>query len=402
MYIIIQNEKENKIMNNKVSPVLIVVLAIVVIAIAGFGIAFMMNSHKQNGKNPTQVNSAEIVPVLDLSIDKEEEGQKEVIITAQATTDDANGIQSITLPDGTTNRSDYATYKVTENGNYTFKARGNNGKTTSLSIEVKNIDKASATSPYIPKGFSHKEGEVENGYVIEDEKGNEFVWVPVEGGKLTRNTMMDTNYEESNHTASALVNSVAQNYGFYVARYEASEYEMNGEKVAASMVDKSPWTNITYTEAIEVATNVATAFEYEDCQTSIMNSYAWDTTTAWIEKSFENYATSTSYGNYSGQIRNTGATESDRKNNICDIAGNVREWTTEIYKVKPTTTNTNTSSKNKNKNKNETNTEVQSETITHRVVRGGSANVSRTASSHNGYKENMSDAYWGFRIILYK
>lgn len=382
----------------KVSPVIIVVLVIVVIAIAGLGIRLVVGSPKDNGNNQI-ANVSDIVPVLDLSADTEEENQESVTITATATTEDENGIQSITLPDGSVNRSDTTTYVVTENGNYTFKAKGNNGQTTSLAIEVNNIREASSSAPYMPTGFSHKEGEVDTGYVIEDSYGNEFVWIPVESGKLTRNTMLDTDYEESNSSASALVNSVAQNYGFYIARYEASACDVNGQTVAGSIADKTPWTNLTYSEAANAATNAATAFEYEGYQTAIMNSYAWDTTIGWLDQSFESYSTSTSYGNYSGSIRNTGATESDIKNNICDIAGNVREWTTEIYKVKPTTT-TNTS-KNKNKN-NTTNETVVSETVNYRVIRGGSANLSKTASGHTGYKENTSDAYWGFRMILYK
>ena len=36
-------------------------------------------------------------------------------------------------------------------------------------------------------------------------------------GKLTRETMLNIDYEESSGTASALVNSVAKYYGFYMA-----------------------------------------------------------------------------------------------------------------------------------------------------------------------------------------
>ena len=178
--------------------------------------------------------------------------------------------------------------------------------------------------------------------------------------------MLDKDYDESNNTASALVNSVAQNYGFYIARYEASLYEKEGEKTASSIANASPWTNITYSEAAEVANKASSVFGYDGYQTAIMNSYAWDTTLEWLDSCFENYSTNTSYGNYSGNIQNTGVTESDRKNNICDLAGNVREWTTEIYKVKPATTN----SSSKNKKKNTTNEQTVAETVTYRVEIG--------------------------------
>lgn len=379
----------------KISPVIIVVLVIVVVTVAGFGIKMVVDKGNAKNSNQSEMGDSDIVPVLDLSTNTEEENQSSVTITAVATTEDEAGIYSITLPDGTSNRSDTVTYKVNKNGNYTFKTKGNNGQTASLTIEVKNIREVSASNPYLPEGFSHVGGEVETGYVIQDSYGNEFVWVPVESGKLTRNTMLENDYEESNNTATALVNSVAQNYGFYMGRYEASMYDVNGQKVASTMENKKPWTNVTYLEATEAAAKASSAFGYEGYQTAIINSYAWDTSIAWIDKNYENYSTNTSYGNYSGDIKNTGSTESDIKNNICDMAGNVREWTTEIFKAKTPENSTNS------KNKNTTN-EVVSETVNYRVVRGGDAHLSRTASGHTGYKENMRDEYWGFRVILYK
>lgn len=383
----------------KVSPVIIIVLVLIIVLICFIG-GFVIFGKNASPKNSTANQISTVLPVLDLSLSSNEENQESVKILATATTEDSDGIYSITLPNGSLELSDKAEYEVTQNGNYTFKAKGNNGQTASLAIEVNNIREASATSPYMPTGFTHLEGEVEDGYVIQDEYGNEFVWVPVESGKLTRNTLLDTKYQESNSSASALVNSVAQNYGFYIARYESSVYETNGEKVASSKAGVLPWTNVTYTEATSAASKAATTFGYEGYQTAILNSYAWDTALLWIDSKVENYSTNTGYGNYSGSIRNTGATQTDIQNNICDLAGNVREWTTEIYKeTTPTTTNT---SKNKNKKNNVTNTAVVSETVNYRVIRGGSANLSRTASSHTGYKENTSEAYWGFRMILYK
>ena len=147
--------------------------------------------------------------------------------------------------------------------------------------------------------------------------------------------------------------------------------------------------------AANAASRTSSIFGYEGYQTAIMNSYAWDTVLSWIDSTVESYSSNTGYGNYSGSIRNTGMTESDIKNNVCDLAGNVREWTTEIYKnVK--------SNANIQYGVDTTNEPVVSETVNYRVVRGGSANLSRTASSHTGYKENISDQYWGFRMILYK
>jgi formylglycine-generating enzyme required for sulfatase activity len=202
--------------------------------------------------------------------------------------------------------------------------------------------------------------------------------------------MLNSNYQESN-TASELVNSVAKYYGFYIARFEASSYEVNGKKVATSLSGRIPWTNVTFIEANQAANDMSVAFNYEDgIKTAIANSYAIDTTLEWINESVENYSTNTSYGNYSGTILPTGQTKSDIVNNICDLAGNVREWTTEIDK----------SATNSTSNKKTETTDANS--ITKRIVRGGSANLSRTASARTGNSENLSDEYWGFRVVLYK
>lgn len=279
-----------------------------------------------------------------------------------------------------------------ENGKYKFTANCVNGETDNLSIEVTEIPEISSNNPYIPEGFNpvDEDASVEDGFVIEDKDGNQYVWIPVESGKLTRNTMLSINYEESNSTASALVNSVAKYYGFYMARFEASQFEKDGEIVAASMQGKVPWTNITFQDAMENANKSAEIFGYENCHTALINSYAWDTVLAWIDGETDNYSSSTTFGNYDGTIFPTGVTEKDEMKHIFDLAGNVREWTTEIYKTSEDTS----SSSRRN--------DSEDENLIYRVIRGGAASLCRPPSSHQYYSENTSDNYWGFRMVLYK
>jgi len=135
-----------------------IIVAIIIIALLGVGLLIKGRNPKTDDTNlPTDIE-----PQLELSLSTEEEGQDSVKINGIATTDDVNGVYSITLPDGTINRTDNVEYEVTENGNYTFKATGNNGKSTSLSIEVNNIRVKSSSEAYVPDGFSHVEGDVEN------------------------------------------------------------------------------------------------------------------------------------------------------------------------------------------------------------------------------------------------
>ena len=381
-------------MGSKLSPVIIIVLIVVVIAIVGFAVSMFTSNESSNNNNKDA--EEKIVPTIDATVNTSEEGQDEVIITVVAATLDEQGIESITLPDGTTVNGNTKEYTVTENGNYTFKAKGVNGEEISTNVVVENIREISAENPFIPEGFEHIGGDVNSGFVIQDSYGNQFVWVPVPTGILTRNTMLSSDFEESNTTSSELVNSVAKNYGFYIARFEASSYDINGKKVAASMAGKIPWTNINFTDAYQASLDMADAFGYpEEVNTAIVNSYAWDTTLEWINQNIPNYSTNTSYGNYSGTIYPTGQTPSDIVNNVCDMDGNVREWTTEIDKS-VVEEDTKTNRKNKN-------TISASETSTiKRTVRGGSANLNKVANSHIGYYENLSDGYWGFRTILYK
>lgn len=381
--------------DNKFLPVIIAILCIALVAIVIFGITlFSKDKDGKGNKGGILGGDDEIItPVIDLSLNTDEEDQEEVTIEVTATTDDEDGIEYIELPDKTKVYAETKEYTVTENGKYKFKAVGVNGGESSLSIEVTNIREISSNNPYMPEGFEYVSGDVDTGYVIQDSFGNQYVWVPVPSGILTRSTMMSTDYEESNSYATALVNSVAKNYGFYIARFEASVYEADGKKVAASVAEKMPWTDINFRDAESAAAGSAEAFGYEDVATSLVSSYAWDTTLDWIDKSVTNYSTNTSYGNYSGTIYTTGSTESDQMNYICDLAGNVREWTTEEYSPITSSTGKKTTSSKKNNTP---------DTATNRVVRGGSANLNKIANSRNGYPEDLTDEYWGFRVVLYK
>lgn len=379
--------------DNKFFPLIIVGLCILLVAIIIFGVSlFKKDGQTDNKKGETGDDTELIAPTIDLSLNTTDEDQDEVTIMVSASTEDEGGIEYVELPDGTQVFTETHEYPVTENGKYTFKAKGVNGAEGKVSIEVTNIREISSDNPYIPEGFEHIGGEVDTGFVIQDKFGNQFVWVPVPSGILTRSTMMSTDYSDSNSYATSLVNSVAKNYGFYMARFEASPYEDGDRKVAASLPEKMPWTDVTYREAEEAAKLSAEVFEYTDVATALVSSYAWDTTLEWINQSVTNYSTNTSYGNYSGTIYPTGSTESDQMNYICDLAGNVREWTTEEYSP-VTSTGTKKSSTKKN---------TTEETGASRVVRGGSANLNKIANSRNGYPEDLVDEYWGFRIVLYE
>lgn len=380
-------------METKFSPIIIAVLVVVLIAIGALIFTTVSgnkdnktgssnsNSLDENSENP---GSNKPKPILNLSKEFEGEYPSKVIIKVEATSDENNEVQTIILPDGTKIDGTEAEYIVEENGTYSFTVTCADSTTETLEMEVTEIAPISSNNPYIPAGFTHlEETTVENGFVIEDEYGNQYVWIPVEDGKVTRTTLLSGSYEDTSIPATALVNSAAKYYGFYLARYEASKYEINGEVAAATMEGKTPWSNVAYQEAASASEASAKLFKYEDCSTGLISSYAWDTTLAWIDQSVTNFSSSTEYGNYSGSIYATGASVRDVFKNIYDLCGNVREWTTEIEIYQ---------------------TKEKKNTVTERrrVIRSGGATLNKTVASRIGYQETQSELYWGFRMVLYK
>ena len=394
---------------------LIIIISVLVIILLVVGIILIVS--KNNNDNVNSNTSSDVQAVEpDVEITYQTESGI-TIIYVSASVEGENTISSIVLPDGEVVEDDTAEYEVEEAGEYEFTITASNGISVTRSISIEDPDKVTAENPYIPDGFTHVSGtEVESGYIIEDESGNQYVWVPVETGILTRNTDGNSDYEESDSTATGLYNSVAKYYGFYIARYEASQVSYEGTETVGSIKGVLPWSNITYTEAYEISRDVSDVYGYDDVRTALINSYAWDSALEWMDESQKNYSSNTSYGNYSGTILKTGETESDEVNSICDMAGNMREWTTEIYypEVVPNDGNyidgnevgnveeQSDQDSDENTDENNTTNSTTNTSETYRVIRGGSANINKVASSHIGQVENLSDSYWGFRIILYK
>ena len=190
------------------------------------------------------------------------------------------------------------------------------------SITLENKD------PYIPSGFTHTEGTVDTGYVIQDTNiGNEFVWIPVKSGtytayviaknsegnegrteeltieisELTREingeTYSEWEEEEGNinnkKSVAYFKHSVVENSGFYFGRYEMgmpgqksgdapvldfTNEARNIEGVPVCVARVMPWTNIDWSTAKK---NLESMYNGE-VQSAMMNSYARTTTLNWI------------------------------------------------------------------------------------------------------------------------
>ncbi len=281
----------------------------------------------------------------------------------------------------------HARFNIEENGSYTFTTTGKNGKESNITIKIDNIIGAkpqmkslsvirtsqglnikvdaenaaryqfkiddsmsqeqdsneynyyikyengkgtsSTVDPYIPKGFKHIEGTVDEGYVISDLPktyqltikminssgrnentitkeitGNEFVWVPVDNDDSTPYPSLQTNGSLENDAESAdsksvqyFINSVNQNGGFYIGRYEAGmPGEFSGDEprnrtsyrnfvgVPSSRKNIMPWNNITKINAKQSAESMYD-LNKDEIQSQLVNIYAWNTVLDWFIKS---------------------------------------------------------------------------------------------------------------------
>ena len=141
----------------------------------------------------------------------------------------------------------------------------------------------------------------------------------------------------------AWIDSVKENGGYYIGRYEASYAsgsDVSNYKAATkvstgfrtesdgsmSYTEKTLWNYITQLEASKVAIN--TYKDSRSVKSDLMNSYAWDTAIVYIQECGK-----ANYANQDGEsinsnLTNTG-TGQDEVCKINDMASNIREWTTE-------------------------------------------------------------------------
>ena len=230
-----------------------------------------------------------------------------------------------------------------------------------------------------------------DGLVIEDEDGNQFVWVPVDGTnvKYEKWIMLKNCYNinsESDIKDDKLPAKLEDEWkqqneneqidkygGFYIARYEAgipntltaaietpnyTARDVSG--VPISKKNQISWNFISYSNAKANSEKLYNSSNY--VQSGLVTGTQWDTVMKWLTnanidvqndcKDWGNYQNApvenvTEYSTDNGKtwktitrqtketstswLLKTGNTEYTKKKNIYDIAGNVWEWTSEIY-----------------------------------------------------------------------
>ncbi len=280
----------------------------------------------------------------------------------------------------------------------------------------------------VPAGFKvAKTGNltVEKGIVVEDEKGNQYVWIPcTTGEKNTKlkfertewevevdngtkaskdeltltdakcsevdktNGLTDEKLEEIVLQVKTERESVYKNGGYYIGRYEVGD-----EKgTAVVKVNQNPKTNINWSTAYRIAKEMDGG---DGAKIHLCSSYAWDTAINFIQNNgFSNYAKirddkynenwSDKIVRYDEVTKPVGTSQrlltgkTTPKCNIYDMGGNVAEFTTEV-----------------NPNINDT---IDIEPI---MFRGGAYNYNSPAGNRGDGHVNDANDNCGFRVTLF-
>lgn len=276
-------------------------------------------------------------------------------------------------------------------------------------------------NPIVPEGFKKVETETaswnlengipkgwDNGLVIEDSIGNQFIWIPVDGENVKYDASI-SNFRNDYQIPQDVEYQIKRYGGFYISRYEAGIsdelQEVNDIGIETNDIEGIPvskkgvkvW---NYISAENARNNAEHMYSSNTVKSGLVTNYHWDLLLKWIEnEGYDVKNNSFSWGNYSNvnfmfsglysidygrnymhnnnklkseynMILSTGATNRNSCKNIYDLAGNVSEL---VYE--------------------ENNKKYSS--------RGGNYDVisSYAANSNTGYN-GPSDKI-GYRIVLY-
>ncbi len=205
---------------------------------------------------------------------------------------------------------------------------------------------------------------VDKGIVIEDAtidgngnatptNGSQFVWVPIgtitkadgtkveinlnrytfdSDGKSTQQNenVVEKYFSETSSNGNTVAKnieefklSVKKNRGYYISRYEARRNVTSG-KLTEVKTD-TVWNNITQPDSAKQAQNMYNSTNFTS---DLINSYAWDTATFFLQSCGTNIKYSRQNRGENTTLIQTGTTN-DHQCNVYDMASNVYEWTTE-------------------------------------------------------------------------
>ena len=261
---------------------------------------------------------------------------------------------------------------------------------------------------------------VDKGIVIEDAtdaatKGSQFVWVPLgnivkaDGSKteieLGRYDFDETTGKESAYAGKYVEedasdkstlkniegksiaknitnfkNSVSANGGYYIGRYEArtTTPRSNKEDTLTQITEKGTDQVYNYVTQSQAAQQTQNMYNSSNFTSDLINGYAWDTATLFLQScGEEKYSRKTSV-NSSFAVKGTNEQNyigtRDNACNVYDLASNLSEWTAE----------------------------TSDDSIYPCVYRGGNYSYNNTYTTNRNYHNTfLSTEDIGFRPILY-
>ena len=159
-----------------------------------------------------------------------------------------------------------------------------------------------------------------SGSYVEEDKGDTNTTLKNYGNTIAKNI---TNFK----------NSVAANGGYYIGRYEA---RTTAKRTAAGnaltqITEKGTDQVYNYVTQLQAAQLAQSMYNSNKFTSDLMNSYAWDTATLFLQTCGTN-ATYSIQNRVSSTLSQTGTNTQSTKDvqcNVYDMASNVREWTTE-------------------------------------------------------------------------
>ena len=216
---------------------------------------------------------------------------------------------------------------------------------------------------------------VDKGIVIEDAtdaatKGSQFVWVPVgnikkddgttveinldrytfdEDGiaKAQNESVVDTYYSETEGKENTVAKSISDfklsvttSGGYYIGRYEARTIKPRSDKgdTLAQITEKGTDKVYNFVAQIQAASQAKNMYNSSNFTSDLMNSYAWDTAILFLQNCGTNKKYSGQKGLSASALQTgtntlTEINKIDKQCNVYDMAGNLREWTTETSDV---------------------------------------------------------------------
>ena len=204
-----------------------------------------------------------------------------------------------------------------------------------------------------------------SGTYVEEDKGDINTTLKNYGNTIAKNI---TNFK----------NSVAANGGYYIGRYEArtTVKRTAAGNALTQITEKGTDQVYNYVTQLQAAQLAQSMYNSNKFTSDLMNSYAWDTATLFLQKCGTNtaYSRKNSVNTTLSQTGTNIQSTKDVQCNVYDMASNVREWTTE----------------------------TSDDSVHPCVSRGGSYNYSNGCTSNHNYGLTSSSGdNIGFRPLLF-